>query len=68
MNDDLINREDKFRAFTKDNTAIVTDRIRLLSEITEHICRLIDEYKKQGYTYEEIKAIFTAPDEEDDDL
>lgn len=68
MNDDLINREDKVSAFIKDNTAIVTDIFRLVSEITEHICRLIDEYKKQGYTYEEIKAIFTAPDEEDDDL
>lgn len=67
MNDDLINREDKFRAFIKDNTAIVTDIFRLLSEITENICRLIDECKKQGYTYEEIKAILTAPDEEDDD-
>ena len=68
MNDDLINREDKARAFIKDNTAIVTDIFCLVSEITEHICRLIDEYKKQGYTKEEIIAIFTAPDEEDDDL
>lgn len=56
MNDDLINREDKVRIY------------RLLSEITEHICCQIDEYKKQGYTYEDIKAILTVPDEEDDDL
>lgn len=66
MNDDLINREDKFRALIIDNIAIGTDIFRFLLEITECICRLIDEYKKQGYTYEEIRAIFTAPDEEDE--
>ena len=49
MNDDLINREDKFRALIIDNIAIGTDIFRFLLEITECICRLIDEYKKQGY-------------------
>lgn len=66
MNDDLINREDKVRAFIKDDIAIVVTICRLLSELVEHLCRQIDEYKKQGYTDEEILAILTAPDEEDD--
>ena len=34
-----------------------------LSDLVRELSRIVDVYRKQGYTYEEIKAILTAPDE-----
>ena len=63
---DIAGKDDDLISFIDAYGDRVKDIVRFVSEIAQDICRIADGYKKQGYTYEEILAILTAPDEEDD--